>query len=251
MRADSTSESAAESSGDEAVAPPLAPSARAADAPPRLGEANEHGPTWNAAQFQLRSLLLLMAVIAAPMAWWGWHAMNTRRQQAVMEELSKFGAQAGWLRGNVVQITFRGESYQAKAMSLLRSLPKLQRVVFMDTAVQLPDFAGLASLPLDQIKILRVTEARPKKVDGEIKLPASLTSLWLEEAGVSDETLTQLPDLHQLESLSLIGNPITDKSVDLLCKRGSVMQLFLQRTSLSKAGVDKLRRELPKAIIEF
>ena len=217
--------------------------------PPRLGEPSEHGPRWSGTQFQLRTIFLLITLIAAPLAWWGWRAMNTRRQQGVVEELTRFGAHAGWFRGHVVQVNFRGGRFRSEALTSLSKFPMLQRVVLIDTPVQLRDLQGLRSLKLKELKVLGTTRAASPETNSPLQLPRSLQSLWLEDAEISDQALKLLPDLPKLESLSLIGNPITDQSVAVLAKRQSVSQLLLHRTSMTKEGIDELRRELPKAII--
>ncbi|WP_428099880.1 c-type cytochrome domain-containing protein [Candidatus Rariloculus sp.] len=74
----------------------------------------------------------------------------------------------------------------------------------------------------------------------------NLTHLSLAENNVSDEGLGLLASLGKLESLNLTGNPaVGDAGVAALAGLSELKTLYLWGSSVTDAGVDELRAQLP------
>lgn len=217
---------------------------------PRLGEVPLQGPGWRWPRFGLRTLLLVLLLLAFPLGWAGYRAIQVRHQQAVVEKIAPLGGQAGWLGGKIVQVTFSGERFRDAALAELRGLDHLQRVVLMDTGVTAAGLAQLSGVRLTQLKILRAP-ALGDDAGAPLGSLSELRALWLEETGVGDAAMPQLASLARLRSLSLIGSKVTDDGLAPLLALPQLEEIYLQRTGVTEAGVERLRRELPKAAIAF
>lgn len=76
------------------------------------------------------------------------------------------------------------------------------------------------------------------------KLP-NLKFLELSGAQITDVGVEHLQTMQQLTSLDLNGTLVTDNSVPLLGKLSALKLLGIQRSQISEAGADELRRLLP------
>ena|SRR5687768_553150 len=167
-------------------------------------------------QFRLRTLLLLITLIAALLGWrmYVWRAEQEAQRQA-MVELKAHGA--------TTSVTF-GSSAEAVVLQGR----KADNVVLLDNPeLTDDDLQGLKNAPLTR-------------------------SLTIVGSRITDKGLVHLRNLRQLELLDLKKNPqITDAGLVHLEELENLEKLILIGTSVTPAGVKKLQRALPNTKIVF
>ncbi len=70
--------------------------------------------------------------------------------------------------------------------------------------------------------------------------------LLLPQASLTDHGLVNVCRAKHLISLGLVGNPITDASVDALCGLTNLRILNIMDTGITEAGFNRLKNCLPK-----
>ena len=167
-------------------------------------------------QFRLRTLLLLVTLIAALLGWrmYVWRAEQAAQRQA-MVELKAHGA--------TTSVTF-GSSAEA----IVLQGRKADNVVLLDNPeLTDDDLQGLKNAPLTR-------------------------SLTIVGSRITDKGLVYLKNLRQLELLDLKKNPqITDAGLEHLEELKNLEKLILIGTSVTPAGVKRLQQALPNTKIVF
>lgn len=118
------------------------------------------------------------------------------------------------------------------------------------SAVNAPAFsdaqAALLGKLTDQIVWLKVggtaiSDAALKEI-GRIK---HLNKLHLEYTSVSDQGVSQLPEMPYLEYLNLIGTKVSDASIPKLASLKSLKSIYLWQSAVSDSGIQELKRLRP------
>jgi hypothetical protein len=231
-------------------------------------------------QYRLRTLLIIMTVLAV---WMAWISHRARQQKMAVEKVRAFGGTLlydyqttpgplgyrsdfnvlppapEWLRG------FIGEDY-------------FQKVLYIDlnkTHVNDDDLAILANLPdleylnLDQTKItnkglvyleglkhLKILCLGNTPIDDrgltQLKDLTDLRGLDLEFTNISDAGIINLQRLTTLEEfLSLENTQITDESLKYFKNLKKLKRLYIRFTRVSEKEIANLQNDLPKTIIIF
>ncbi len=214
-------------------------------------------------RFSLRSLLLLVVLIAVPL---GWKVNRARNQRAAVAGLQKLRAQITydyenaspgsranaappgpkWLIdllgkeyfADVVQVTVGGPQVADDTIALIARLPEVEHVTL----------AWVSRRPgLDQISTL-------KQLDD--------LGLLSEAADITDKGMAYIAKLTKLRSLCLRSGSsdgsgvqdrmkITDQGLLNLHELKHLEFVQLQSTQVTQAGIDTLRKALPNCRIDW
>ena len=148
-------------------------------------------------RFSLRSMLLLVVVIAIPLAW---KVNRARNQRAVVAELRKLNAQIDYYHGY--------EHYYE-----MEATKGVQRFVPPPGGKWLHDLLGREYF----VEVIQVTVDGPQVTDDTLALIAKLPYVKYvslnSATGITDIGLAHLARMHNLEGVTLFSNRITDTGV--------------------------------------
>ncbi len=179
-------------------------------------------------RFSLRFLMLLVALIAIPLAW----KMNrVHNQRAVVAEVMRLNGQISYY-------------HQRRRVKVARRTaeppgPKWLRGILGDEF-----FADVDSVSVDGEQVN----------DHTIRQIASLPHLkrlGIRSNSISDAGLKNLAGHSELESLSLNSSSLTDTGLRHLCGMTKLESLSLARTQCTTEGVSKLQKALPICKIQW
>jgi hypothetical protein len=208
-------------------------------------------------QFSLRSLLILVAVVALPFSWLASEMRRTKRQQAAFDAMQKLGVEAtydyeyprpgpgaswaaqeppgpgrlrNWLGvdffADVFEVTFHDGSRLADAdLTDLQAFGRLQDLTFAN--------AGARDADLERVNHL-----------------ASLRKLRLQGGQFTDESLQCLRGLTGLEELTLLSVRITDAGLKWLTNFSRLSVLRHDSRLVTREGEERFRQAMPNCRIE-
>jgi hypothetical protein len=90
--------------------------------------------------------------------------------------------------------------------------------------------------------------------DSGLRVLESMTTLqWLilDDTQVGDEGLKQINGLPKLRRLSLAGTNVSDRGLDTLVEVPDLENIDLRRTKVSAAGVARLKKRFPNAVVNW
>jgi hypothetical protein len=191
-------------------------------------------------QFRLRTLLLLLTIVAiGPGGWVLYEQKKARRQQAAVEALQAAG-------GNVEVYARPNRLWTLLALDAPGNVVGLglryNRNLNDDDLAPLADFSDLHWLDLQQTQI----------GDQGLKHLAGLTRLQrlrLDETRVTDAGLLHLAGMRELRTLNLYKTGVTDKGLVHLAALPNLETLSIQRAQVSDAGVGQLQQAMPNLSI--
>jgi hypothetical protein len=215
-------------------------------------------------RFSLRSLLLLVALIAVPLAW---KVNQVRNQRIVVAEVQRlhgrvyydhqvtrsrfgFGPSLGQSPGPAWLTRFLGDDFFADVVGVavfygatdqtiaqIATLPHIERLVVHSDQVtdagleHLAAQSKLTSLHLTSSKVTRRGLAHLAGLK-------ALTELSIGLRNLGDSQLESVVVLKQLESLDLSGMPaITDKGIEQIAKLDNLRHLTLEVLPVTDAGL--------------
>ena len=174
-------------------------------------------------RFRLRTLLIVVTVLAVPLGWVGWRLGEVRNEQATVNwiERMEWIVDQSWFSGRVRRV-----SLDHKFDESLRPLAELKNLEGLslgntqvsglppDNSLYRPRVSDLS--PLAELKSLRAIDLRMTYVSdlsplAELK---SLRTLDLGKTRVSD--LSPLAELKNLKTLVLLGIQMSDEQVQEL-----------------------------------
>jgi hypothetical protein len=177
-------------------------------------------------QFSIRSLLVLVVVIAVSCSWMAAAMKKAREQNEALKEISKLGG------GVEFDYRFEGDYWIFDAITWPPE-PAWLRKTF---GGGLFDRVYLATLPDDTS--LTVLDRLP-----------DLWYLILSDCSVTDAGLATLGRLPKLRRLYLYNTRISDAGLIHLTKLTSLQELLLIGTNVTEDGVKKLQKALPNCLI--
>ena len=148
--------------------------------------------------FSLRSLMLLVVVIAIPLAW---KVNRARNQRIVVAELEKLNAVRDGISKAILHITYDYEIVQVAGRKTYPNVPP-------PGPKWLVDFFGKEYL----VEVSAVTIYNPQVTDATIALIARLPKieyLTLGSPNITDDGLVHFAGMHNLETLELYSNNLT------------------------------------------
>jgi internalin A len=153
-------------------------------------------------QWRLRSLFLLILMVAMGMSWLTVTIQNQRKQKAAVEEIKK----AGGLGSVGYEITWLGKLLRDDSLADVTYLDLTGQSVTDDMFVHLEEFKQLQTLALAKSNI---TDAGLTHLRGLNQLQF----LTLDDTEVTDAGLANLQGLRQLQLLELKGTRVTDHGI--------------------------------------
>lgn len=199
-------------------------------------------------QFSLRSLVVVVLLSGLFLGRYGIRRLEMAREREAIAELQRYGADVQFHEGRAVGVSFSGAGFHADAIAAMGRLPRLQRLVFIDTALDDAALKRISALEgLQQLLVLHadITD------DGLRHLAhlRNLRTLRLDQTQVTDEGLRHVSRLPYLERLDLAGARITDAGLAPLADLPRLKQLFLSGAPVTDAGIQSLQERLPHAKI--
>jgi hypothetical protein len=201
-------------------------------------------------QFSLRSLMIVVAVVAVPCAWLGHKIEQKRRQRDAIEAIRRIGGRVEFgyqLDSNGAQLA--GDRQPPGALWLRKLLgddffADVKSVDLSGTEVRDDDLQDLDELPdLEFLELngTRITDAGLVHVDGLRRL----RMLGLTSSAISDGGLSHLRGLTRLEMLFIAYNPITDAGIEKLTCLKALGWLSVGDTEVTDEGVRQFKRAVP------
>ena len=218
-------------------------------------------------RFSLRSLLVVVTLLAVGLGWFAYWRDAKRREEAAREWVLHHGGGVGQVDGRemsqrplwvqrlalvlpeeclrtVYYVDFPKDTTDAD-LEVLRDLPNLTQVNLNEAASITPaGLAPLAELPRLEVLYLNQTPARDEGLAHARHLHG-LKEIWIEHTGITDASIPWIASNPALTHLDLDGARITDKSAPLLAKLQNLEVLALRGTHITSRGVAELAR-LPR-----
>jgi hypothetical protein len=190
-------------------------------------------------QFSIRTLLLLVFVVAVPCSWMATAIKNAKEQgRAVMAE----GAWVVMMYDYEVNDSGEYVGGKPKEPVWLRDLLGLDFFAEVVAGSSLPRagrYSPLLRSPL------------PGATLGHLKALPRIRWLELAYTEVADTGLASLKGLHELEHLSLAKTEISDAGLEHLAGLTHLRFVDLRETRVTEEGVKNLRQALPKCKIAW
>jgi hypothetical protein len=192
-------------------------------------------------QFTIRSLLVLVVVVAMPCSWLGVEMKKAKTQEKYAESIMEVGAGIGlantsvpvWLRRvfgeyffvrvDSVQFAIGGKVHSGD-LSRVQGLNTLEDIWLSYTTVTDGELAELQELPC-------------------------LRTLSLGYTGITDAGLRNLEGLGGVRELDLRDTKITDAGLEHLHRLPRLQRLNVQGTNVTAEGAKKLQQALPNCKI--
>ena len=213
-------------------------------------------------QFSIRSLLMLMVVVAIPCSW----LAEARKQREIVVEIEKAGGEVhydfqldpsfngvsgakppgpAWLRKwlgddllvNVTWVSLHDRDVGDAEVQRLKGLPQLQWLDLSYTKLSdagLKHIEGLTQLQWLWLRGTKLSDAGLEHLEALTKLQ----ELFLDDTKVSDAGLEHLKRLTQLQCLELTGTKVSNAGLDRLKGLARLRWLYLVGTKVSDAGLE-------------
>jgi hypothetical protein len=218
-------------------------------------------------RFSLRSLLVVVTLLAMGLSWFVYWREGKRREAAAGDWVLHHGGSIAefhsreatnpswWVRclaetlpdrclRTVTYVDFLKDPTDAD-LEVLRDLPNLKQLNLNNAARVTP--ARLA--PLAKMRNLEVLYLMKTPVGDDGLAHArnlhGLKELWIEETGITDASVPWIASNPQLTHLDLDGAQITDKSAALLAKLENLEVLALRDTRITSRGLVEIAK-LPR-----
>jgi hypothetical protein len=201
-------------------------------------------------QFGLRTLLIVVTVVAVPSAWLGHKIEQKRRQRDAIEDIRRIGGRVEF----GYQLDFDGvplaNDRQPPGALWLRKLlgddffADAKSVDLSGTEVRDDDLQDLDELPdLEFLGLngTRITDGGLVHV-GELR---RLRMLGLTSSAISDAGLSHLRGLTRIEMLFIAYNPISDAGIEKLTCHKALGWLSVGDTEVTDEGVRQFKRAVP------
>ena len=202
-------------------------------------------------QYGLRSLMLLVVVVAILCSWIAIEMRQERKQRAVAEEIGKLGGktetEVTWLGRllrddslvSVTQANLFCTAINDTELLHFQELRQLRVLEFTNTKVSDAGFAYLQGMRRLEVLVLndtRVSDANLARLEGL----SQLLVLVLDGTEVTDAGLVHLQGLRQLKWLHLDNTKITDAGLVHLQQLTELQWLTLNNTKVTDAGLAHL-----------
>jgi hypothetical protein len=193
-------------------------------------------------QFSIRSLLVLVVVVALPFSWLAADMKKVRDQHTMIRRLGGKAPQV---------VDYAGPPEPAWLRKLLGKefFTDVTWLIFHDGKIQDSDLTGLAEfdrLDILQLESQPITGAGLKHLNGL----SQLRELSLTDTQISDAGLEPIGGMTGLRRLWLNHTHVTDGGVKHLNGLAELKELWLVDTPVTDPGVKKLQQALPNCRIE-
>jgi Leucine-rich repeat (LRR) protein len=201
-------------------------------------------PRWT-----IRTLLVVMAVIAVPLAWIGESVRRVRHRVAVARAFNEAGAKA-----RHAEIERLAEEIEPLWDEILignwRSVDAVEFSAEPPSSVHDDLFQQIRCFPNLESVWLRgqpVTDRGLESLRGMVQLG----DLSIEACNISDATMQIVASLTNLSELRLRAVPITDSGLQQIRSLPKLTSLTVHFTRVSPAAIENLRRAMPDCEIDY
>ena len=218
-------------------------------------------------QFSLRSLLVLVVVVALPCSWMAVEMKKARQQKAAAERINSLGGWIGyyydpkdpfavlanpcpaWLCSSLGE-TFFGDVTYANVegidaeLECLQAFPQLETLCLTRghvTGRRLEDLKHLPSLTRLDLSYCEATNASLER----LQVVTRIKDLDLWHTEINDSGLEQFQALTRLNRLNLDATRITDVGLNRLKALIQLQELRLGGTHVTDAGMESLKNTVP------
>jgi hypothetical protein len=181
-------------------------------------------------QFSIRSLLVLVVVVAIPCSWMGVEMKKAREQKEAVGSIKKLRG------GNWYDYRFQ------KPVNPLRSPSGPPEPAWLRNLLGEDFFATVVDVAF---AYLSTGDTGLKHLRGLTQLQ----SLWLYHTKVTDEGLEHLEGLTKVQKLYLSHTQVTDVGLEHLKGMTQLRRLYLGGTQVTDEGVKRLQQALPRCKI--
>ena len=180
-------------------------------------------------QFSIRSLLVLVVVVAIPCSWM---MQEIKRQRKAVAAINESGGQVSWYGpfGPIWLTRLLGDDFFLAVYSVQWPGPQV-------TDADLEHLTGLKQVRLLLLDSTQVSDAGLEKLKGLKQLEI----LSLNETKITDAGLEHVKGLKQLKQLSVYGTKITDAGLEHLKGLKQLHTLSLGGTKITDAGLEHLK----------
>jgi hypothetical protein len=198
-------------------------------------------------QFRLRTLLLLLAVLAIAFAWLGWavreaelDSRRTQRQRQAVEAILAVGG--------IVEYSDRAPASTS-----------FWRPAWIRRCVSDESLHDVVAVRFDGAQMMveqrRYDQPTSEKFAAALARLGDLPALEHLELGImlpmTDDDLSRISRLTHLRRLIIYGQQITDAGLEHLASLTGLERLSMDYTSVTDEGIERLRRALPACGIEW
>ncbi len=199
-------------------------------------------------RFRLRTALIVVALLALPMRWYGWHSWREREFQDRVSVIEDLGGQvlfdspveSASIDASLWRMVGGGERRGRPASIVLSGNLGIDDAKL--AALSLETFPALDSLTLDGCAISDSSA-------GALEGLSEVTDLSLAHTKITDRALIAIGRLSQLTSLDLTGADITDTGLAELTALKRLEMLNVRDTAVTRQGIAKLQAALPETLI--
>lgn len=156
----------------------------------------------------------------------------------------------GNLKG-LVELDVGSTDASDKSLEEISKITTLQSLEMSRCLIQGKSFSSLKALV--KLRELDLSSNRLSKNSIQILIQSApqLTSLDLSDTELTDNDIIQICTLKHLQILDVSRNRlVTDRAIDSLLKLKNLKRLNVKKTSLSTAGVDRIRSRIPNCTIK-
>ena len=218
-------------------------------------------------RFSLRSLLVMVTLLAMGLAWFVHWREGKRREAAAGDWVLNHGGSIAefdsrdaanpslWIRclartlpeGRLRTVTFVDflKDPTDTDLAILRDLPNVKQFNLNHAAgIQPARLAPLAGLTKLEVLYLMNTPVGDAGLAHACNLHG-LKEIWIENTGITDASMPWIASNPQLTHLGVAGTRITDKSAPLLARLQNLEVLALRDTQITSRGLADIAR-LPR-----
>ncbi|MGO9109399.1 MAG: hypothetical protein ACLP9L_09210, partial [Thermoguttaceae bacterium] len=179
-------------------------------------------------RFSIRSLLVLVVVVALPFSWLAVEMKEARRQHQSVEEVTTCGGMTCYdYQSNGV-----GHPEYDRPLSEPQLLLRWFGTDFFHPVVWVSFSVG----DLDGTRMTRISEKELSCLDGLVNLKV----LDLQQQPIGNGSLAYLRNLSQLEKLDLTGTLVTDAGMEHVNRMRQLEDVDLRFTQITEEGVKNL-----------
>lgn len=195
-------------------------------------------------QFTLRSFLVTLLIVAAPVGWMADRHNHHRHQRAMVREIEKAGGEAlfDYQRTSITGEFFNGPPGPAILRHYLghNAFAHIQAVRYGHwTKPGEHDLRRLAELPRLE-RVLLQSDRFSDTALTHLARCQSLENLSLTDTAATAEGLCQLAACPKLRRLSLAGSSITDETLASVATLSQLNEIELSRSQITSKGIDHL-----------
>lgn len=218
-----------------------------------LAETVQHdkpsGPKHRWFQYNLRTLLIVMALVAIVLGWWSY---KVHKQRQVVAAVQRIGGYCSYEK----ELPPKPQSIGLSQWPALLKHALGQDWFANVTHIVMPEGATNADLQhaagLPCLEMLFLNESAVDNTGlKQIEHMTGLKQLDLADTQIDDDGLAHIRRLTRLQALSLYNTSVTDAGLTHLLDMTNLEDLDLTGSRVTEAGVSRIKRTLPNCRVNY